>query len=116
MSKTIFLSTVTREFGSLRTRLAALVQRTKKVHVRHQDDFIEGGVLTLHRLQEEIEASDVLLHVIGAEAGSAPPPEQVAALLSRLHDFETRFPEIAALVNLSEFDVRGYHEVDDDDI
>jgi hypothetical protein len=47
---------------------------------------------------------------------SAPPPEQVAALLSRLHDFETRFPEIAALVNLSEFDVRGYHEVDDDDI
>ena len=43
MSDTIFLSTVTREFGQLRSRLAKLLMRTKAVHVRHQDDFVETG-------------------------------------------------------------------------
>ena len=97
MSQTIFLSTVSNEFGGLRTRLARVLQRTNRVHVRHQNDFVERGVLTLQRLQEEIEASHVVLHVIGADTGAAPPLEQSEALLDRLHDFATRFPEIAEL-------------------
>lgn len=97
MSKTIFLSTVTAEFGPLRKRLAALVQRTKQRHVRHQDDFIQRGNLTLHVLEEEIRSSGVVLHVIGAESGSVPPAEQVAALLERRKDFATRFPEVTQL-------------------
>ena len=51
MSDTIFLSTVTREFGQLRSRLAKLLMRTKAVHVRHQDDFVETGELTLLKLK-----------------------------------------------------------------
>jgi hypothetical protein len=97
MSQTVFLSAVSREFGDLRTRLARLLQRTNRVHVRHQDDFVERGVVTLQRLQEEIEASDVVLHVLGANPGAVPPLEQVTALLQRLPDFATRFPKVAAL-------------------
>ena len=96
MSPTIFLSTVTSEFRKLRIRLASLLQRTKRVHVRHQDDFVERGVLTLHKLQEEVEASSVVLHVIGAATGSIPPAAQVEDLLKRLPDFESRFGDVVA--------------------
>src|SRR5690242_9248080 len=97
MSHTIFLSTVTSEFGLLRRRLASLMERTKGVHVRHQDDFASRGVPTLHQLQEEVEASDVVLHVIGADAGSPAPQQQVEDLLRRLPDFESLFPEATRL-------------------
>ncbi len=97
MSQTVFLSTVTKELGPLRQRFAALARRTQKLHVRHQDDFVESGVLTLLKLQEEIEASHVVLHVIGAETGAAPPIEQVESLLIRLPDFATKFPDVVEL-------------------
>jgi tetratricopeptide (TPR) repeat protein len=93
MSHTIFLSTVTSEFGKLRTRLASLLGRTKRLHVRHEDDFVDRGVLTLQMLQEEIKASTLVIHVIGGELGSVPPTDQVDALLKRLPDFALRFPE-----------------------
>ena len=96
MSPTIFLSTVTSEFGKLRSRLASLLQGTKRLHVRHQDDFVERGVLTLHKLQEEVEASTVVFHVIGAATGSCPPADQVEDLLKRLPDFEFRFANVVA--------------------
>lgn len=96
MSPTIFLSTVTSEFGKLRSRLAALLQGTKRLHVRHQDDFVERGVLTLHKLQEEVEASTVVFHVIGEATGSCPPVDQVEDLLKRLSDFESRFADVVA--------------------
>ena len=96
MSQTLFLSTVTSEFGPLRQRLAALLQRTKKVHVRHQDDFFHHGVKTLHMLEEEIAASQLVVHVIGREPGWCPPVEQVGEFLDRHHEFVRQFPDIAA--------------------
>jgi len=96
MSQTLFLSTVTAEFGSLRQRLAALLQRTKKVHVRHQDDFFHHGVKTLRMLEEEIMASEFVIHVIGREPGWCPPMDQVNELLDRHPKFSQQRPDIAA--------------------
>jgi hypothetical protein len=49
MTQTVFLSTVSSEFGMLRQRLANLAQRTKKCLVRHQTDFFHRGVKTLQK-------------------------------------------------------------------
>ncbi|MCA9086350.1 MAG: DUF4062 domain-containing protein, partial [Planctomycetaceae bacterium] len=97
MSQTLFLSTVSNEFGSLRSRLAKLLQRTKRVHVRHQDDFFHHGVKTLRMLEEEIERSDVVIHVIGEEPGWCPPVDQVEDFLHRHPQFAVRFPELVDL-------------------
>ncbi|MBC8114323.1 MAG: hypothetical protein H7062_08100, partial [Candidatus Saccharimonas sp.] len=90
MSKTIFLSTVTNEFLAVRRRLAALGTRTKRLHVRHQDDFVHQGVLTLQMLEEEVGKSELVVHVIGGRAGAVPPLDQVEELLSRYPDFAVR--------------------------
>jgi hypothetical protein len=96
MKQTVFLSTVSNEFGTLRRRLASLGQRTKKCHIRHQDDFFHRGVKTLQKLVEEIELSTVVLHMIGDQAGWLVPADQANALLDQRPEFEKRFPEVAA--------------------
>ena len=95
MSETLFLSTVTKEFGAFRTRLARFLERIKTVHVRHQDDFFHRGVKTLHALEEEIAKADFVVHLIGAEPGWSPPVDQVEAFLERHKDFVARFPAVA---------------------
>ena len=97
MSKVLFLSTATTEFGPLRKQLADLLQRTKRIHVRHQDDFVHRGVRTLQSLQEEIKASDIVLHWIGRETGGMPPVEQVKELRQSLPDLKSRFSDIVQL-------------------
>jgi hypothetical protein len=97
MGETLFLSTVTKEFGGFRSRLARFLERTKKVHVRHQDDFFHHGVQTLQMLEEEITKSHFAVHVIGAESGWTPPPDQAKGFLDRHPSFADRFPEIAEL-------------------
>ena len=96
MSRTIFLSAVTDELRVVRERLAALGTRTKRLHVRHQKDFVQQGVLTLQMLETEVAKSELVIHVLGAQAGKIPPLEQVDALLARHPDFAIRFPEVAA--------------------
>lgn len=95
MSQTLFLSTVSREFGSLRTRLANLIRCTHGAHVRLQEDFAQRGVVTLQMLEEEIGESDIVIHVIGAEPGSPAPAAQVEDLLARHPEFADRFPDVA---------------------
>lgn len=102
MSKTIFLSTVTNEFLLVRRRLAGLGTRTKRLHVRHQDDFIQRGVLTLQMLEEEVGKSELVIHLIGGKTGSAPPLDQVEDFLSRHPDFATRFSEVAVAARKQE--------------
>jgi formylglycine-generating enzyme required for sulfatase activity len=96
MSQTVFLSTVSNEFGTLRRRLASLGQRTKKHHFRQQDDFFHRGVKTLQKLVEEIDQSTIVLHIIGDQAGWLVPADQANALLDQRPEFEKRFPEVAA--------------------
>jgi hypothetical protein len=88
---------VTNEFGAFRQRLARFLQRTKKVHVRHQDDFFHHGVKTLHLLEEEIVKSDFVVHIIGAEPGWVPALDQVEDFLGRHPKFTRQFPEVAAV-------------------
>jgi len=102
MSQTIFLSTVTGEFGTVRQKLAAMFGKTKRVHVRHQDDFEDGGVRTLHMLEEEVKASDSVLHLIGNSAGWVPRQDQVEEFLTRQPTFAQRFPDIAATARKGE--------------
>jgi hypothetical protein len=97
MTQTIFLSTVSTEFGVLRQRLANLAQRTKKCLVRHQADFFHRGVQTLQKLVKEIQESNVVVHLIGAEPGWCVPVDQATAFLDddQHSAFEVRFPEVA---------------------
>ena len=95
MSETLFLSTVTNEFGALRARLARFLDRTKTIHVRHQDDFFHRGVKTLQALEEEVVKSHFVVHIIGAEPGWSPPVDQVEAFLDRHKSFAVRFPAVA---------------------
>jgi hypothetical protein len=95
MSQTLFLSTVTHEFGDFRARLARFLERIKTVHVRHQGDFFHHGVKTLHMVEEEIKKSDFVVHIIGAEPGWSPPVDQVETFLERHKDFVARFPVVA---------------------
>ncbi len=95
MSETLFLSTVTNEFGAFRARLARFLDRIKTIHVRHQDDFFHRGVKTLHALEEEIIKSGFVVHIIGAEPGWSPPVDQVEAFLERNKGFVERFPAVA---------------------
>ncbi|MFO0977729.1 MAG: SUMF1/EgtB/PvdO family nonheme iron enzyme [Planctomycetaceae bacterium] len=99
MSQTLFLSSVTSEFGSFRQRIAIFLQRTKSIHVRHQDDFFQRGVTTLRMLEEEICASSIVIHLIGKETGWSPPVEQVDEFLQRHPDFLREFPQLADDVN-----------------
>jgi hypothetical protein len=95
MSETLFLSTVTKEFGAFRARLARFLDRTKTIHIRHQDDFFHRGVKTLHALEEEIVKSHFIVHIIGAESGWSPPMDQVEVFLERNDRFVERFPKVA---------------------
>ena len=97
MTQTLFLSTVSSEFGILRQRLANLAQRTKKCLVRHQADFFHRGVKTLQKLVEEIEESSVVVHLIGAQPGWCVPADQATAFLDddEHSGFELEFPEVA---------------------
>jgi tetratricopeptide (TPR) repeat protein len=95
MTETLFLSTVTKEFGAFRARLASFLDRTKTIHVRHQDDFFHRGVKTLHALAEEIVKSQCVVHIIGAEPGWTPPVDQVETFLERNKGFLERFPAVA---------------------
>jgi hypothetical protein len=102
MSKTIFLSAVSCEFDGLRLRLAEVCARTQRLHVRHEAFFVQHGVPTLRMLDEEIEKSNLVVHLIGGEFGSVPPGDQVTDLLRRHPDFEKQFPEVAARARLNE--------------
>ncbi len=96
MTRTLFLSTVTGDFGPLRKLLGDLFSRTEVVHVRHQDGFFHSGVKTLQMLEEEVGRSELVIHVIGTNPGWSPPDDQVRAFLVRHPDFEQQFPEVAA--------------------
>lgn len=95
-TKTIFLSSTSDEFGPLRTRLANLLTRGKLAHARHEPDFASCGTGILLHLAAEIQASDVVLHLIGAEPGGHAPVAEVEQFLSRHRNFATIFPDQTA--------------------
>lgn len=82
----VFLSCVTREFGSYRLRLAeqlgALAQ--KRFDVKVQEDFVQGGFTLLDQLAAYIRECDLVIHLVGDLAGAQPSEEHVRAMFERL--------------------------------
>ena len=97
VSATVYISCATSEFGAVRARLAQFLGRTRTTRLRHQSDFFRYGVKTLQALEEEIVKSDFVIHIIGAEPGSSPPPDQVWPFLDRNKGFDERFPAVVQL-------------------
>ena len=99
MSKKIFLSFVTNEFGTIRLRLADLIRHLRVAFAIHQEEFAETGKKTLPKISKYVSECDYVIHVIGESAGRAPPQEQVNQLLNspRLKGFSSRFPRVAEL-------------------
>ena len=75
-----------------------MLEQTNRVHVRSQETLPERGVRTLQKLEEEIAASNMVIHVIGAKCGSCPHPSQVQDLISRHPDFSDKFPEVISAI------------------
>ena len=75
--------------------MANLTQRIKKRLVRHRDDFFHRGVKTLQKLVEEVQESDLIVHLIGAQSGWCISAEQSAVFLEQQPEFEARFPKVA---------------------
>jgi tetratricopeptide (TPR) repeat protein len=82
----IFLSCVTREFGSYRQRLAShlLALPRHAFEVKVQEDFQQGGFTLLDRLGAYIRECDLVLHLVGDFAGARPSPEHVQNMFARL--------------------------------
>jgi hypothetical protein len=90
----IFLSTVSKEFGSYREALRRDLARPN-VTVMIQEDFIVTGTETLDMLDRYVENCDAVIHVVGDMTGAMAQAPSVEAIHSRHPDFATRFPPIA---------------------
>ena len=94
----VFLSCVTREFGSYRQRvaaqLAALPRQTFEVKV--QEDFQQGSFTLLEQIGAYIRECDLVLHLVGDSSGERPSPEHVQAMFAKLGEATpTPLPELS---------------------
>jgi hypothetical protein len=82
----VFLSCVTREFGSYRQRLAAQLAALPHhdFDVRVQEDFQQGGFTLLDQLAMYLRECDLVLHLLGDGCGARPSREHVRAKFARL--------------------------------
>lgn len=90
-SVSIFLSCVTAEFGDLREPIRHELTGSD-VEVKIQEDFRSYGAATLQMLDRYIRDCRVLLHLVGQQAGSAPPRASVESLLRDYPDLLPRLP------------------------
>jgi hypothetical protein len=93
MSK-LFLSCVSREFGSYRTLLTKDLRRAK-VDVRVQEDFGVAGTTLLEALDDYIRECAAIIHLIGRGTGAFPEVAPVRALLARYPDLPGLLPILA---------------------
>jgi tetratricopeptide (TPR) repeat protein len=82
----VFLSCVTREFGSYRRRLAAQLAALPRhaFEVKVQEDFQQGGFTLLDQIGAYIRECDLVLHLVGDSSGARPSPEHVRGMFARL--------------------------------
>jgi Domain of unknown function (DUF4062) len=72
----VFLSCVTREFGSYRQRLAAQLAALpgQAFEVKVQEDFQQGRFTLLDQIGAYIRECDLVLHLVGDSSGAIPSP------------------------------------------
>jgi hypothetical protein len=97
MTKCIFLSCVTSEFGDVRTQLAGLIANGNSWKIRHQDNFLQRDTETdiLKKLFDEISASEIVFHIIGDQSGWKIPIEHVNRFLNQYPTITSQFPKIS---------------------
>jgi hypothetical protein len=90
----IFLSSVSKELGSYRRKLADHLRSRLtaadslvaggSIEIRSQEDFEQGDFTLLERLAEYIGQCDQVVHLVGDLCGSRPSVEHVRAMFERL--------------------------------
>ena len=88
----LFLSCVSDEFGDDRDALRRALTRPN-VEIKIQEDFQNRGGDTLALLEDYIESCDVVVHLAGEMAGSAPASSSVDDLLRRRPELAARLAE-----------------------
>lgn len=82
----LFVSTVTGEFGALRLRLHDGLTQAGLVNVVHQEGLLPTGTDTLLKLDDYIRLSNTVLLVVGDQTGGLPEWDEVPGLLQRYPD------------------------------
>lgn len=100
MSK-LFLSCVTREFGSCRNLLTRDLRRAQ-VEVRVQEEFGVGGSTLLDLLDDYIRQCDAIIHLIGDSTGCFPEVPAVRRLMGRYPDLCERIPGLTDSLSKSD--------------
>ncbi len=101
-SKRIFLSAASNEYGDLRVKLAANLQRSG-INVEHQDIFPQTTSDTVRKLGD-LKGCSLLVHIVGHNPGAVAAPAAVADLLDEIpsEEFLAKLPGLrSALGNLS---------------
>ena len=91
MGVSLFLSSVTAEFGPLRERLRGALT-APDVHIKIQEDFRPYADDTLAMLEDYVARCDGVVHFIGEQTGWTPPRVCVERLLHRRPEIA---PELA---------------------
>lgn len=95
MSRRIFLSAASSEFGPLRLKLAALLLRSG-INVEHQDIFPQTASDLVRKLGALVRECSLVVHIVGHFPGSVASPTAVVDLLDDVprRDFLRRFPQL----------------------
>src|SRR5687767_7163582 len=98
----VFISAVTKDFGSLRERLARDLGVNAVVAVVHQVALGPSGTDTLPKLDDHIARCDAVVHIVGDRIGGFPKRNEVPELLERHGDLKSRLGiDDAVLRNLT---------------
>ena len=93
MSISVFLSTVTDEFGAYRVKLEGDLTR-HDVAVKVQERFKDLGGDTLDKLDTYVAHCDAVVHLVGEMCGAAADAGQQEALVAKYPDLPRRLPPL----------------------
>lgn len=93
----IFLSMVTKEFQLCRKVLTGDLRRSLSIEVKAQEDFGGHSGTLLEKLDAYIKQCDLVIHLIGQEAGTSPPKEAVDRLKEMHPDLAGKVPCLAEM-------------------
>ena len=93
MSISVFLSTVTDEFGAYRVKLEGDLTR-HDVAVKVQERFKDLGGDTLDKLDAYVAHCDAVVHLVGEMCGAAADRSQQDALVRKYPDLPQRLPPL----------------------
>jgi tetratricopeptide (TPR) repeat protein len=99
MSISVFLSTVTDEFGAYRVKLEGDLTR-HDVAVKVQERFKDLGGDTLDKLDTYVAHCDAVVHLVGEMCGAAADARQQEALVAKYPDLPRRLPPLGGALGV----------------